>query len=122
MASAMAHAHPEDVPACVFFSYPLHPPGKLDQLRDHPLTALHAPLLFVRGTRDAFCEDAQFQAVRARLSSSNVQVRISCAWTRPIDHTHSRCMINVCGRHTGLRLLAWLDGGRYTRWMEGTTL
>ncbi|KAK9839428.1 hypothetical protein WJX81_001445 [Elliptochloris bilobata] len=60
--------------ACVFFSYPLHPPGKQDRVRDTPLTSLKQPLLFVRGTRDAFSEDAEFQAVRARLESQRVEI------------------------------------------------
>lgn len=71
----MAHAHPDSVPACVFFSYPLHPPRRTDQLRDDPLTALQAPLLFVRGTNDAFCEEAQYQQILKRLTSPDVQVR-----------------------------------------------
>jgi predicted alpha/beta-hydrolase family hydrolase len=38
----------------VFLGYPLHPPGKPEQLRDAHLTAVAAPMLFVQGTRDAF--------------------------------------------------------------------
>ena len=45
-----------------------------EQLRDTPLCELTQPLLFVRGTRDAFSKDAQFDGVRARLASSRVEV------------------------------------------------
>lgn len=39
-----------------------------------PLTSLQQPLLFVRGTRDAFSDAAEFKAVRARLTSQRVEV------------------------------------------------
>jgi hypothetical protein len=38
----------------VLLGYPLHPPGKPDQRRDKHLPAIHRPMLFVQGTRDAF--------------------------------------------------------------------
>ncbi|HSS21390.1 MAG TPA: alpha/beta family hydrolase [Pyrinomonadaceae bacterium] len=38
----------------VFLGYPLHPPGKPEQLRDAHLPLIQAPLLFVQGARDAF--------------------------------------------------------------------
>lgn len=38
----------------VVFGYPLHPPGKPDQLRDAHLRRVRAPILFVQGTRDPF--------------------------------------------------------------------
>ena len=39
----------------VFLGYPLHPPGKPEQLRDRPLYALPCPPLFIQGGRDPFC-------------------------------------------------------------------
>jgi predicted alpha/beta-hydrolase family hydrolase len=38
----------------VFFSYPLHPPGKPERLRDAHLKQIRAPMLFVQGTSDPF--------------------------------------------------------------------
>jgi len=38
----------------VLLGYPLHPPGKLDQLRTAHLARLDLPILIVQGTRDAF--------------------------------------------------------------------
>ena len=43
-----------DIAALVFLGYPLHPPGKPDQLRDAHLPQIKAPMLFVQGSRDAF--------------------------------------------------------------------
>ena len=38
-----------------FLGYPLHPPGKPDQLRKEHLGRIPVPMLFVSGTRDALC-------------------------------------------------------------------
>ena len=40
----------------VFLGYPLHPPGKPEQLRDRPLVALPCPPLFIQGGHDPFCQ------------------------------------------------------------------
>ena len=45
---------PEDITGLVFLGYPLHPPGKPDQLRAEHLKNIRAPMLFVQGSRDAF--------------------------------------------------------------------
>ncbi len=39
----------------VFLGYPLHPPGKPDDLRDKPLYLAPCPALFIEGSRDPFC-------------------------------------------------------------------
>jgi predicted alpha/beta-hydrolase family hydrolase len=39
----------------VFLGYPLHPPGRPENLRDQPLYQLPGPALFIEGTRDPFC-------------------------------------------------------------------
>ena len=39
--------------ALVFFGYPLHPPGKIDQLRVEHLPRITVPMLFIQGTGDA---------------------------------------------------------------------
>jgi hypothetical protein len=51
----------------VFLGYPLHPPGKPDQLRDKHLQDIQAPMLFVQGTRDSFGTPAELLAVIKRL-------------------------------------------------------
>jgi uncharacterized protein len=42
------------VAGVVLLGYPLHPPGRLDRLRDAHLPRVSRPMLFVQGTRDAF--------------------------------------------------------------------
>lgn len=45
---------PAAVRACVALGYPLHPPGKPEQLRVAHLAAIRVPLLVVQGERDPF--------------------------------------------------------------------
>jgi uncharacterized protein len=45
---------PTDVVGVVAISYPLHPPGRPDNLRVEHLVDVHVPCLFVHGTRDPF--------------------------------------------------------------------
>jgi predicted alpha/beta-hydrolase family hydrolase len=51
----------------VFLGYPLHPPGKPEQLRDRPLYALPCPPLFIQGGRDPFCQLERLGTVLARI-------------------------------------------------------
>jgi predicted alpha/beta-hydrolase family hydrolase len=51
---SMAVADGLPAAALVLISYPLHPPGKPDNLRVEHLTRLAVPCLFVSGTRDPF--------------------------------------------------------------------
>ncbi|HYZ92910.1 MAG TPA: alpha/beta family hydrolase [Actinomycetota bacterium] len=43
-----------DVDRLVLLSYPLHPPGRPDKLRDEHLRDIGRPMLFIQGTRDPF--------------------------------------------------------------------
>jgi predicted alpha/beta-hydrolase family hydrolase len=54
----------------VFYGYPLHAPGKPDQLRDAHLYHIEQPMLFFSGTRDPFCHLDKLQAVLAKLKAS----------------------------------------------------
>lgn len=42
--------------ALVFYSYPLHPPGKPDELRVAHWPAIRVPCLFLAGTEDPYCD------------------------------------------------------------------
>jgi len=50
-----------------FWGYPLHPPGRKNQLRDSHLDSIQKPMLFVTGTRDAFCDLDLLRNVMGRL-------------------------------------------------------
>lgn len=60
----------------VFLGYPLHAPGRFDQLRDRHLTAVAPPMLFVQGTRDAFAREDLLEPVIARLGGRATWHRI----------------------------------------------
>jgi hypothetical protein len=51
------------VSALVFLGYPLHPPGKPEQLRDAHLKQIASPMLFIQGTKDPFGTPAELRAV-----------------------------------------------------------
>ena len=48
----------------LLLSYPLHPPGRPDQLRTQHLPNLRVPTLFVHGTRDPFGTIEEIEAAR----------------------------------------------------------
>lgn len=54
----------EGLPAVglILISYPLHPPGRADQLRTAHFPQLHVPCLFVSGERDTFGTRDEFDA------------------------------------------------------------
>jgi predicted alpha/beta-hydrolase family hydrolase len=54
----------------VFLGYPLHPPGKKEQLRDAHLYEISVPMLFFAGTRDSFCDLAELKGVLGKLDAS----------------------------------------------------
>lgn len=56
----------------VFLSYPLHPPGQPQRLRDRHLYDIRAPMLFIQGTRDAFARRDLLAGVLERLPSATL--------------------------------------------------
>ncbi len=52
----------------VLLGYPLHPPGRPDQLRDAHLPGVRRPMLFVQGSRDTFGTPVELKPVLAGLS------------------------------------------------------
>jgi predicted alpha/beta-hydrolase family hydrolase len=60
-------ADKSEIAALVFLGYPLHPPGKPEQLRDAHLQDIRAPMLFVQGSRDAFGSPDELRAAIKRL-------------------------------------------------------
>jgi uncharacterized protein len=68
---AVAHGTPAD--GLVFLGYPLHPPGKTDQLRTAHFADVRVPMLFVQGTRDAF---ARWDLLEVFLASQGDRARL----------------------------------------------
>jgi len=66
----------------LLLAYPLHPPGKPEQLRDAHLPRLTMPTLCLNGTRDALCRRDLMEAVLPRLGA-NFQMH----WLEGADHS-----------------------------------
>jgi len=56
----------------VFLSYPLHPPGQPQRLRDRHLYAIRVPMLFIQGTRDAFARPELLSSVLGKLPAATL--------------------------------------------------
>jgi hypothetical protein len=54
IASQVAAEEPEGIAGLVLLGYPLHPPGRPEQLRTKHLPAIAVPMLIVQGARDTF--------------------------------------------------------------------
>jgi uncharacterized protein len=81
VASYIAQSTPA-VSGLVFLGYPLHPPGKQDQMRDAHLYEIDKPMLFLSGTRDTFAERRLLEGVIEKLGD-----RATLIWTHGGDHS-----------------------------------
>jgi predicted alpha/beta-hydrolase family hydrolase len=67
IASQVAASGAVQLAGLVFLGYPLHPPGKPEQLRTEHLKNIRAPMLFVQGSRDAFGTPDEIREVTVTL-------------------------------------------------------
>ena len=74
IASHIASQGAEGISGIVFFGYPLHPPGRPDQLRDAHLPQIAQPILFVQGARDTFGTEGEIAALLPRLPKATLHV------------------------------------------------
>jgi uncharacterized protein len=68
MATHLASQGVEGLAGVVALGYPLHPPGKPEQLRTAHLPGIAVPVLIVQGERDAFGTPAELAAAIATMS------------------------------------------------------
>lgn len=61
---------PELADGLLLFSYPLHPPKKLQDLRTGHFPRLRIPAMFVQGTRDPFASIAEMRAALALIPAA----------------------------------------------------
>jgi predicted alpha/beta-hydrolase family hydrolase len=61
--------------------YPLHPPGKADQLRVDHFSQLRMPTLFVSGTRDAFGSPEELKR-----NAKKIKGKVTFSWVETGDH------------------------------------
>ena len=86
------------VSGLVLLGYPLHPPGKPDQLRTAHLPSIHVPVLLVQGTRDAFGTREEIEPVFRALPT-----RVDYEFIEQGDHSFA------VPKSTGLTEAAVLD-------------
>jgi len=73
------------VDGLIFLGYPLHPPGKPDQLRDAHLYILKMPMLFISGTKDTLAGRDLLEKTVAKIGSNATLV-----WVEGGDHSLKR--------------------------------
>jgi uncharacterized protein len=81
-AASMLAADGFDCAGLLLLAYPLHPPGRLDQLRDAHLPAIRAPVLCANGTRDPFCTPELMNKAIERVTT-----RWQMLWLDGADHS-----------------------------------
>ncbi|HWF95246.1 MAG TPA: alpha/beta fold hydrolase [Xanthobacteraceae bacterium] len=69
IATQVAAAGAPDVAGLVLLGYPLHPPGKKEQLRAKHLAQIKAPMLFVQGARDVFGTPQELRPIIKNLAA-----------------------------------------------------
>lgn len=69
IASQVAAADAAGVSGLVLLGYPLHPPGRPDQMRTKHLADIRTPLLIVQGARDAFGTPDELRPILRRLKA-----------------------------------------------------
>lgn len=72
----------ESVAGLVLLSYPLHPPGKPDNLRVDHFADIDVPVLFVSGTRDPFATPEEIE-----LHATAIAGPVSFAWIPGQGHS-----------------------------------
>ena len=66
----------------LLLAYPLHPPGRPQQLRSTHLPAIRVPTLCINGTRDDFCTPSLMEEVL-----TTVQPSFRMHWIQGADHS-----------------------------------
>ena len=96
------------VDALVLFAYPLHPPGRPEQLRDQHLSAITVPTLLCSGTRDAFGTPDELAEAASKLPNHHLHILDSA--------DHSFTPLKTSGRK---RQDVWLEAvGAMLDWLR----
>lgn len=80
--ATMLEAECKTADGLLLFSYPLHPPGQTEKLRDAHLTSIQTPTLQFNGTRDEFCDLEIMSGIASGLDPSIWRL----VWLEGADH------------------------------------
>jgi len=78
-ATMLAADNPGLASGLLLTSYPLHPPGKPEQLRTQHFSRLRTPALFVEGSRDAFASFAEMESALKLIPARTSMLRVEGA-------------------------------------------
>lgn len=78
-ASILMASEPQLVEGLLLLSYPLHPPGRPAQLRTEHFSKLHAPVLFISGSKDAFGSVEELESAVRLISAPTRLVQVDGA-------------------------------------------
>jgi predicted alpha/beta-hydrolase family hydrolase len=81
-AASMLAAEGFECDGLFLLAYPLHPPGKPEQLRDAHLPEIKVPVICFNGTRDPFCTPSLMEKVLER-----VKTDWEMHWVEGADHS-----------------------------------
>jgi len=81
-AGSMLAADGLECDALLLLAYPLHPPGRPEQLRDAHLPAIKVPVLCFNGTRDPFCTPSLMEEALKRVTTD-----WQMEWVEGADHS-----------------------------------
>jgi len=81
-AGSMLAAEGFECDGLLLLAYPLHPPGKPDQLRDAHLPSIKVPVICFNGTRDPFCTPSLMEEVLKRVTTD-----WEMHWVEGADHS-----------------------------------
>ena len=70
IATHLGAARPDTLGGIVVFGYPLHPPGKPDQMRVQHLPSITSPVLIVQGERDTFGTPLELKPALGSMTAS----------------------------------------------------
>ena len=111
-AASMLAADGFDCDGLLLLAYPLHPPGKPEQLRDAHLPAIKVPVVCFNGTRDPFCTPSLMESVLKRLDD-NWEMH----WVEGADHSFH--VLKSSGKTDSQVMDEIADASR--RWLNGIT-
>ncbi len=77
--SILAAEEPDVAEALLLLSYPLHPPGKPEQMRTDHFPALRTPALFVHGARDPFATEPELRKAVGLIPAPTTLIEIERA-------------------------------------------
>jgi len=78
-ATMLAADNPGLASGLLLTSYPLHPPGKPEQLRTQHFSRLRTPALFVEGSRDAFATFTEMESALKLIPARTSMLRVEGA-------------------------------------------